>query len=242
MALARRPAEERDGTGAEPQRGRSLWDDAWTRLKANRAAVASAALLVLMLLACVVGPWLSPHPFDAVYRSYVKAPASLTPYPRAEEIGPGLESALRRARVSVADWREEGGRVFVTVTSGRAIDPRTTRYLDRANAFSDTRVEAASEDGKRMVLSASGHIAGVVNPPAKKKYCYWTNGELPADPERWLDGAERHEGSWWGDWAAWNAKHSGSLIKARVPGKGKGVKLKPIEDAPGSYVKVRSDA
>ncbi|MDJ0944667.1 MAG: ABC transporter permease subunit [Kiloniellales bacterium] len=154
MAIAQRPAEEQAGTGAEPQRGRSLWDDAWDRLKANRAAVASAALLVLMVLACVVGPWLSPHPFDAVYRSYVKVPASLTPYPRAEQIGPGLESALRRARVTVEDWREEGGRVFVTVTSSRAIDPRTTRYLDRANDFSNTRVEETSADGKRMMLSA----------------------------------------------------------------------------------------
>lgn len=152
MALAQRPAEEPAGT--EPQRGRSLWDDAWARLKANRAAVASAALLALMVLACVVGPWLSPHPFDAVYRSYVKVPASLTPYPRAEAIGPSLERALRRARVSVEAWREEGGRVFVTVTSGRAIDPRTTRYLDRANDFAGARVEETSEDGQRMVLSA----------------------------------------------------------------------------------------
>ena len=152
MVLAQRPAEE--PAGAEPQRGRSLWDDAWVRLKANRAAVASAALLALMLLACVVGPWLSPHPFDAVYRSYVKVPASLTPHPRAEQIGPSLESALRRARVTLEDWRQEGGRVFVTVTSSGAIDPRTTRYLDRANDFSDTRVEETSEDGKRMVFSA----------------------------------------------------------------------------------------
>ncbi len=154
MAIAQRPADEHPGTGVEPQRGRSLWDDAWARLKANRAAVASAALLVLMVLACVVGPWLSPHPFDAVYRSYVKVPASLAPYPRAEQIGPSLESALRRARVTVEDWRQEGGRVFVTVTSSREIDPRTTRYLDRANDFSDTRVEETSEDGKRMVFSA----------------------------------------------------------------------------------------
>ncbi|MDJ0936142.1 MAG: ABC transporter permease subunit [Kiloniellales bacterium] len=154
MALAQRPADDKAGTGAEPQRGRSLWDDAWARLKANRAAVASATLLALMVLACVVGPWLSPHPFDAVYRSYVKVPASVTPYPRAEQIGPSLESALRRARVTVEDWRQEGDRVVVTVTSSRAIDPRTTRYLDRANDFSDSRVEETAEDGKRMVLSA----------------------------------------------------------------------------------------
>ncbi len=154
MALAQRPADQQAGTGAEPQRGRSLWDDAWARLKANRAAVASATLLVLMVLACVVGPWLSPHPFDAVYRSYVKVPASVTPYPRAEQIGPSLESALRRARVTVEDWRQEDDRVVVTVTSNREIDPRTTRYLDRANNFSDSRVEETAEDGKRMVLSA----------------------------------------------------------------------------------------
>ena len=154
MALAQRPADEQAGTGAEPQRGRSLWDDAWARLKANRAAVASATLLALMVLACMVGPWLSPHPFDAVYRSYVKVPASVTPYPRAEQIGPSLESALRRARVTVEDWRQEDDRVVVTVTSNREIDPRTTRYLDRANDFSESRVEETAEDGKRMVLSA----------------------------------------------------------------------------------------
>ena len=82
------------GKVAEAQLGRSLWDDAWARLKANRAAMASIVLLVTMLLACIVGPWLSPHDFDAVYRSYVKVPASLQPYPRAEEIEPGLERGV----------------------------------------------------------------------------------------------------------------------------------------------------
>lgn len=142
------------GKVAEAQLGRSLWDDAWARLKANRAAMASIVLLVTMLLACIVGPWLSPHDFDAVYRSYVKVPASLQPYPRAEEIEPGLERALRRARVTVEEWREEGDRIVVTVSSKREIDPRTTRYLDRANAFTDARIEEQSEDGLRMVLSA----------------------------------------------------------------------------------------
>ncbi len=142
------------GNGAEAQLGRSLWDDAWTRLKANRAAMVSIILLVSMLLACIAGPWLSPHDFDAVYRSYVKVPASLDPYPRAEEIEPGLQQALRRARVTLEEWREEGNRIVVTVTSKREIDPRTTRYLDRANAFTDARIEEQSEDGLRMVLSA----------------------------------------------------------------------------------------
>ncbi len=103
------------------------------------------------------------------------------------------------------------------------------------STYAGTQVLGGTD--KRMVLSASGHIAGVVNPPSKKRYCYWTNDALPADPEAWLADAERHEGSWWGDWAAWNAKHSGALIPARVPGEGEHCELKPIEDAPGSYVR-----
>jgi polyhydroxyalkanoate synthase len=90
---------------------------------------------------------------------------------------------------------------------------------------------------KRFVLAGSGHIAGVVNPPASGKYGYWTNNELPPDPEDWLEGAEHHEGSWWEDWAAWNAQHSGEKVPAREPGGGK---LPILEDAPGSYVRVRA--
>jgi len=92
----------------------------------------------------------------------------------------------------------------------------------------------------RFVLAASGHIAGVVNPPAKKKYCFWTNDKLPQAPEDWLDKAKCHEGSWWPDWDKWVKKQAGRKdTPARQPGKGK---LKALEDAPGSYVKVRSDA
>lgn len=88
----------------------------------------------------------------------------------------------------------------------------------------------------RFVLSASGHIAGVINPPAAEKYCYWTNAKTPQNPDAWFEGAQRHEGSWWPDWQKWIAKKSGGQVPARTPGDGK---LKPIEDAPGSYVAVR---
>ncbi|MDX2225410.1 MAG: class I poly(R)-hydroxyalkanoic acid synthase [Rhodospirillaceae bacterium] len=88
----------------------------------------------------------------------------------------------------------------------------------------------------RFVLSASGHIAGVVNPPAANKYCYWTNAKLPKDAEAWLKGADEHPGSWWTDWEAWLRPQSGDKIPARVPGTGK---LKVLEDAPGSYAQVR---
>ena len=86
-----------------------------------------------------------------------------------------------------------------------------------------------------FTLAMSGHVAGVVNPPVKDKYGYWTNTKLTDDPEAWLKDAEQHRGSWWPDWAAWLAKQSGDQVPARTPGDGK---LKVIEDAPGSYVKV----
>jgi polyhydroxyalkanoate synthase len=87
---------------------------------------------------------------------------------------------------------------------------------------------------KRFVLAASGHIAGVVNPPAKKKYWHWVNEDLPEAPDDWLRDAKRVEGSWWPDWSRWLASHGGSKINARFP-------KKAIEDAPGSYVRVRSE-
>jgi poly[(R)-3-hydroxyalkanoate] polymerase subunit PhaC len=90
----------------------------------------------------------------------------------------------------------------------------------------------------RYVLSGSGHIAGVVNPPAKHKYQYWT-GDAPHgdDLNAWLRTATMHEGSWWPDWMAWLREQAPDEIDARQPGGGKHA---PIEDAPGSYVKVRS--
>jgi polyhydroxyalkanoate synthase len=85
-------------------------------------------------------------------------------------------------------------------------------------------------------LSGSGHIAGVINPPSSNKYGYWTNTELPANPDAWMQGAAKHEGSWWPAWAKWVSGYAGGQVEARTPGSGK---LKAIEDAPGSYVKVR---
>ena len=90
----------------------------------------------------------------------------------------------------------------------------------------------------RFVLAASGHIAGVINPPAAGKYCHWTNAKKPKSPDRWLAGAERREGSWWPDWDRWVKRRSGKgRVAARIPGTGE---IKAIEDAPGSFVKARS--
>jgi polyhydroxyalkanoate synthase len=88
----------------------------------------------------------------------------------------------------------------------------------------------------KFVLAASGHVAGVVNPPAAKKYGHWTNRNRPADPDAWLEKAQWNEGSWWVDWYRWLKPKAGKKVPARPVGGGK---LKPIEPAPGSYVKVR---
>jgi polyhydroxyalkanoate synthase subunit PhaC len=90
----------------------------------------------------------------------------------------------------------------------------------------------------RYVLSGSGHIAGVVNPPVKHKYQFWT-GPRPrsANLEGWIAKATEHPGSWWPDWLAWLKAQDPTEASARVPGDGA---LKPIEDAPGSYVKVQA--
>jgi polyhydroxyalkanoate synthase len=92
---------------------------------------------------------------------------------------------------------------------------------------------------KRFVMGASGHIAGVINPPAKNKRSYWTNDKLPKTHAEWLKGAKEHPGSWWTDWAAWLKPHAGKQIAA-PKGYGKGSKYKAIEPAPGRYVKAKA--
>ncbi len=91
---------------------------------------------------------------------------------------------------------------------------------------------------KTFVLAGSGHIAGVVNPPASNKYGYWTNEELPHDPDAFLAGATQNEGSWWPHWSAWNAAFSdGEMVPARKPGDRQ---LQILEEGPGSFVKERA--
>jgi polyhydroxyalkanoate synthase len=90
----------------------------------------------------------------------------------------------------------------------------------------------------RFVLAGSGHIAGMINPPSANKYGYWTNDRLPDSADAWFAGAKQHEGSWWTDWAKWLSAHAGKQVPARLPGKGR---LKAIEAAPGSYVRIRAD-
>ncbi len=101
------------------------------------------------------------------------------------------------------------------------------------SSFAATRLYAGPV---RFVLAASGHIAGVINPPAAGKYNYWTNRRRVKSPDTWLKGAERHDGSWWPDWSAWVKRRAAGMVRARVPGAGA---LPALEEAPGSYVKMR---
>jgi len=91
----------------------------------------------------------------------------------------------------------------------------------------------------RFVLGASGHIAGVINPPAKGKRSHWIGGAVqPAQAQDWFDKATEHPGSWWTDWAAWLKGHAGKQVAApKAPGNDQ---YKAIEPAPGRYVKAKA--
>jgi len=91
---------------------------------------------------------------------------------------------------------------------------------------------------RRFVLGASGHIAGVINPPAQRKRSHWINDKLPDDAQAWFEGATEHAGSWWPDWAAWLKSHAGG--QAAAPRTYGNRSFKAIEPAPGRYVKAKA--
>ncbi|MFN3686910.1 ABC transporter permease [Salinarimonas sp.] len=133
---------------------RSLWSDAWIRLRRNRAAVASGILLIVLGIASIVGPTLTPHAYDTVYPQYVRVPASLEPYPRAERIVPAFERALARARVVVGEVEVDGETVRAPVSAEGGLDPRLPRYLDRSDLFGAARLVDVAPDGTSGVLEA----------------------------------------------------------------------------------------
>ena len=99
--------------------------------------------------------------------------------------------------------------------------------------------EVVRRNRNRFVLGASGHIAGVINPPAKKKRSYWTNDKAAGGAQDWLSGAKEHPGSWWPEWTAFLAENAGKQIAA--PKKYGNATYKEIEPAPGRYVKVKAE-
>lgn len=116
---------------------------------------------------------------------------------------------------------------------------REDHIVPWASAYVTTGlINTGKRSNNRFVLGASGHIAGVINPPAKKKRSYWTHDELPAAADQWLAEATEHPGSWWTEWTEFLASHAGEQVAA--PKKYGNARHKPIEPAPGRYVKVRA--
>ncbi|HEX9903408.1 MAG TPA: ABC transporter permease subunit [Propylenella sp.] len=142
------------GPHARAKAGRSLWQDAFRRLRANWIALGGGVFLVLMAFACIAGPWLTGHRYDQVYQAYVKAPASLQPYPREAEIVPAAEDAMRRARVDVRSVDVEGSRLTIVVTDDEPVDERIVRYLERSDLFADAAVGESADGGRQLTLTA----------------------------------------------------------------------------------------
>ena len=139
----------------EPIVGRSLWGNAWARLKRNRAAMLSLYYLAFIAVISICGPWVVPHQYTTIYGDYVRMPPSLSAYPKPEMIQGALTDAIKRMRVDIKEWHQDGNRVIVTVTSTKPIDDRNIRYLDRSDAFDDTRIENKSPDGLEVTMSSA---------------------------------------------------------------------------------------
>ncbi len=142
-------------TIAPPKAGRSLWADAWARLKANKAAMVSAYYLVFMAVLCIVGPWFTPHQFTTIYQDYNRMPPSLSAYPKPEMLDLAVSDAVKRSRVELAGWEQKDSRIYITVTSAKPIDERMTRYIDRSSVFEDAQIVDKSADGTKVTLSAN---------------------------------------------------------------------------------------
>ena len=149
-----------------------------------------------------------------------------------------LDNALRDAgRLAVHGTKIDLGKIdaptFIYASREDHIVPWTSAYT------STTLLNPKKPARNRFVLGASGHIAGVINPPAKNKRSYWTNPKTGGDAESWLAAAVEHPGSWWTEWAAFLAEHAGKQVAA--PRKLGNTKHAVIEPAPGRYVKVRAE-
>jgi len=134
--------------------GRSLWAEARGRLVRNRAALTSIIVLTLIALACIFGPFFTGHPFDRVYPDYVKVPASLEAYPKADQIQPSVERIGSRVRATAENITVDDGIVHLTLvsTSTRPIDERLLAYFERSDLFGTARVIERQEEGRKLVV------------------------------------------------------------------------------------------
>ncbi|HUH50334.1 MAG TPA: ABC transporter permease, partial [Mycoplana sp.] len=120
---------------------RSLFQLALIRFRRNKAAMAGCVTLLLIALFSFVGPLFVPHAYDQVFPSYVSVPPSLQPRPDTSTLQEAIEGVASRARVKLDSFAVEGQMFTATISADDPIDPRATRYFDRANEFRDTKVE-----------------------------------------------------------------------------------------------------
>jgi len=143
-----------------------------------------------------------------------------------------LENSLREpGKLEMCGERVDLGTLDMPVY---LLATREDHIVPWQSAYQSTRILGGKS---RFVLGASGHIAGVINPASKNKRSYWVNEDVKADAEGWLSAAAEQKGSWWNDWSAWLKPLAGDLRAPRKPGN---TKYKPIEPAPGRYVKERA--
>ena len=172
----------------------------------------------------------APFPFDLLYwnADSTRMPAANHSYYLRNCY---LENNIAKGKAELAGVRIDMGKVNVPVyclaTKEDHIAPANSAFIGMGLLGGPVR----------YVLAGSGHIAGVVNPPAKKKYQYWTGGPVSGEYADWLKHTQEHAGSWWPDWAEWLTTLHPEEVPARPVG---GDAFNPIEDAPGSYVRARS--
>ena len=171
-----------------------------------------------------------PFPFDLLYwnSDSTRMPAAMHSF--------YLRAMYQENRLVSGDISLRGTRIDLTSirTPSFLLSTREDHIAPWKSTFAATRLYRGPV---RFVLAASGHIAGVVNPPAAGKYGYWTNEKKARTPEAWLEGARQHDGSWWPEWQRWVTDFANGQVPARDPAGGP---LKPIEDAPGRYVTTRA--
>jgi polyhydroxyalkanoate synthase len=170
-----------------------------------------------------------PFPFDLLFWN-----ADATRMPRANHSfylrSCYLDNQLSKGKIVVGGETIDLKRVTIRSTTS---PPRKTTSPRPSRSSAAPRASAARY---ALVVSGSGHIAGVVNPPSRKKYQYWVGGEPKGTLDDWLEKAEERPGSWWDDWHTWIESQDPTRVTLqRTPG---GSQLTPIEDAPGSYVMV----
>jgi polyhydroxyalkanoate synthase len=171
-----------------------------------------------------------PRPFDLLFwnADQTRMPRTLHLYYLRKFYG---ENALAKGELVLDNVRLDLGAVKTPIYVQSSKEDHIAPYR---SVYKGARLFGGPTN---FMMAGSGHIAGVINHPSAKKYQHWTNPALPPTVEEWMAGAVEHPGSWWPDWAVWLKARSGGQVPARDPSEGP---LKPIEDAPGSYVKVKS--